>query len=173
MSNKKTAKERLDSLEEQVMDLHHSNLALATITENQRLAVVELSDKLDALIFLSEREGKVSEETIKEQRKTNAIENMKSDINEAIEKGALTKVEVVGSRSFIVVQEKDKKGNIQIDAETQNYVMKSKPAFDKEYKELLEVTVTIGQISFEELGNISIKPEVLEVLVGTVIQEPS
>ena len=112
MSNKKTAKERLDSLEEQVMDLHHSNLALATITENQRLAVVELSDKLDALIFLSEREGKVSEETIKEQRKTNAIENMKSDINEAIEKGALTKVEVVGSRSFIVVQEKDKKGNI-------------------------------------------------------------
>jgi len=107
-----TAKERLTTLEEQVSNLHQSNVALATILENQRLSIVELSDKLDTVIFLSERETPISEEAIKIRREANSIEMMKADISDALAKGALTKAEVVGNRSFIVVQEKDKEGKV-------------------------------------------------------------
>lgn len=67
---------------------------------------------------------------------------------------------------------KDKKGAPQIDQETQQYKIKDKALFDKEYVGLLEVKVPHGQLPFNSLENISIKAEVLELLVGVVITEP-
>ena len=110
--NSSTAKERLSSLEEQVRSLHESNLAMATISENQRLSIVELADKMDALIYLVERDAKIDEKTIADRRRDFALENMKKDISDALDKGALIAAEVVGNRSFIVVEEKDKDGKV-------------------------------------------------------------
>lgn len=68
--------------------------------------------------------------------------------------------------------QKDSKGNLKTNKEKTEYVLKDKEGFDKEYNELINLDIQHDQINLDSLESISVKPETLQALVGTVIKEP-
>jgi hypothetical protein len=68
--------------------------------------------------------------------------------------------------------EKDENGKVKENDETRMFVLADKESFNKEYKDLLELEVEHAVIPFSAIENLTLKPEILEPLVGVVISEP-
>lgn len=106
---KLNTKERMQKMQEQIQQLHTANVALASSQENMRISVIYLQDKFDALVSLLEEGNEVNiKKAVDDRVVENNINVLKREVQDAVEKGALTSTEVAGPRSFVVAKETNK-----------------------------------------------------------------
>jgi len=102
-------KDQVKALETQVEKLHNANLALATQVENLRVSTLYLQDRLEAVVALSEREEPMTKEGVEQEVINSNIVKLKSEVQQAVDQGALERVDMISHRSFVVAKETDKK----------------------------------------------------------------
>lgn len=57
--------------------------------------------------------------------------------------------------------DKDDKGTLKLNEAKTEYVLKDKEAFDKEYKELLEIDVSLPNFKLSQLGDAKLSPKAM------------
>jgi len=106
--SKKTAAQRIESLENAFMSLYHTadNIARDVLTIKE--AVKLLGNKLDAVAKL----GGMKDDDIAKVMIENNIEDLKDKIDNLVKNGVLTAEEVVQENSFVVGREIDQDGTV-------------------------------------------------------------
>src|SRR5690242_16307611 len=108
VSQKKTAAQRIEALENAFMSLYHTadNMARDLLTAKE--AIKLLGNKLDAVAKLA----KLSDDDIAKIMIENNIAELKGKIDNLVEKGVLTAEEEVKENSFVVGREIDQDSTV-------------------------------------------------------------
>ena len=119
MSNKPKISDRVEKLESQLELLSQGMLGISHTLENQRLAILSLSQKIEAMVYLAERNEKLDEERIQKRIVEANIEGMKTELEKAKADGHLVDAKVIGTESFVVIRELDKDSGKVVQDRTQ------------------------------------------------------
>ena len=68
---------------------------------------------------------------------------------------------------------KDAEGRLKLSADSKNYVMEDKAAFDREYSKLLEITCELNKLPLSEVKAAKLSAHKLRPLLGTVLSPES
>jgi len=107
-NNKPKTSDRINNLEKSVQALSQANLGMAQALENQRRVVVSLSEKLEAIFYLSENMKQITEKDVDDYITEQKTTELKREVEQAILNGQLKPAKAVGTNSFVVVKEMDK-----------------------------------------------------------------
>jgi hypothetical protein len=61
--------------------------------------------------------------------------------------------------------EKNETGGLKIDEQKSEYILSDKIGFDKEYKELLDISLELPGLSLKEVGELTLSPALTQYLV--------
>lgn len=110
---KRTATQRLEDLENMMMNMFHTadNMARDIITLKE--AVKLLGNKVDSIVTLLSTGKEVSDDTVADIMMENNSKELKSKVDGLVEQGILVLSDgIVGTRSFVVGRELDDTGQV-------------------------------------------------------------